>query len=260
MKSPRFLVLRGGALGDMIVTLPVFAAPRRHWPDAYLELVCYPRYGRLARLGGLIDGLSSLDEARIARFFAWQPAFDDAQRRHISSFDLVISFLHNTDGTVAENLRAAGAPQVISHSPLVTTRHAADHFLSALETLAIYESGQAPTLVVPPAWRARGQAALAALAPQGPALIIHPGSGSPAKNWPLAHFLTLYDLARAAQRQPIFLFGEADAACATAVAQARPDAPQIRDEPLEQVAALLAAGPTYVGNDSGISHLAAALG
>ena len=66
---PRFLVLRGGAIGDFIVTLPVLQALRDRWPDAYVEIWGYPHVARLALAAGLAQRVVSLDRAEMARFY-----------------------------------------------------------------------------------------------------------------------------------------------------------------------------------------------
>lgn len=257
-KHPRFLILRGGALGDFIVTLPVCAALRDRWPSAHIELISYPHFADLARVCGLVDAVGSLHAAQIARFFALHPEIPEDQRAFIRSFDMIFNYFHDPDGTVQTNLERAGARQVISGSPIVTDSHAVDHFLKPLESLAIYEAGATPRLNLPQEDRAAGVARLEA---HQPAWILHPGSGSPKKNWPTGRFI---ELARILQRtgpiHPVFLVGEADADARTAIERNAPDIPLFADLSVREAAQLLSAAAGYTGNDSGISHLAAALG
>ena len=138
MKQSRFLILRGGAIGDFILTLPAIRALRRQWPEAYIEIVGYPHIANLAIAGGLADHVESLDRAEMAKFFALRPSFTEAQARHVQSFDVVITYLHDPDGSVRENLLSAGAKQVIYGSPIVERGHAVEHLMKPLETLAIY--------------------------------------------------------------------------------------------------------------------------
>ncbi len=257
-KRVRFLVLRGGAIGDFIATLPALTAIRERWPDAYVELIGYPHIARLALDGGLVDRIESLDRARIANFFALVPSFTEDQVEYIRSFDMVISYLHDPDGSVQYNLQLAGARQVVYGSPIVEEGcHAVDHLLKPLETLAIYESGKSPTLRISEGQRQWGRDVLKARGIQADPYLIHPGSGSPRKNWPVECFLTLADRIRSEKKgAPIFLVGEAD----DAVARALDRHEVLRDLTLLQVASLLSASHAYVGNDSGITHLAASLG
>jgi hypothetical protein len=51
----RILVIRGGAIGDFILTLPAIAALRRQFPAAHLEVLGYPHIAQLALAGGLAN-------------------------------------------------------------------------------------------------------------------------------------------------------------------------------------------------------------
>ena len=245
----RFLVLRGGALGDFVVTLPALAALRERWPDAEIELVGYPSFARLAQQAGLVNRATSLHGAHIARFFGLHPDFPPDQCDWIRSFDFILTYLHDPEGTVVNNLYRAGARAVLYGSPLVQTRHAVDQMVHPLESLAIYAAGSTPRLPRP------------APAEGPPYAVLHPGSGSPRKNWPLDHFLALARRLNAeCGLTPVFLTGEADEAVAAGLASQLPPVRHQHGLDLAQAARLLAGATRYVGNDSGITHLAAALG
>lgn len=101
---------------------------------------------------------------------------------------------------------------------------------------------------------------LAAVPPQD-LLVFHPGSGSSGKRWPVERFAAL---AAAAARgwglRPVFLLGPAEECLGPVLAAALPaglDAALVRNPPLRQAFVLLSLARAYVGNDSGITHLAA---
>jgi heptosyltransferase-2 len=261
-RPPRLLVLRGGAIGDFILTLPALNALRERWPDAHIELAGYPHIAALARLGGLADGVSSLDEAGIARLFVPGAALDEPFRDRLRSFDIVLTYLHDPDGVVRENLRAAGVLQVLYGSPVRPAGHAADHLVRPLEDLALYAAGRAPVLPIAADARRAGRERLAALAPPDRAVVLHAGSGSASKNWPVAGFAAVARALRDAGRVAVFTRGEADAALAGALdgAAAAAGARVAGEMELIDLAPLLASAAGYVGNDSGITHLAAAVG
>lgn len=110
-----------------------------------------------------------------------------------------------------------------------------------------------------PAWYGRPPPAPRTL--PAPYAVLHPGSGSMKKNAPLDWFL---DLALRLEREravtPVFLTGEADADVAAQLAARAPHRIHLRDRSLMDAAHMLAGADAYVGNDSGITHLAAALG
>jgi ADP-heptose:LPS heptosyltransferase len=97
-------------------------------------------------------------------------------------------------------------------------------------------------------------------------LLLHPGSGSPAKNW--QGFEALVRYWRQVRQQPVaLLLGPAEierSATQPPGSHPLPLASQadvvIASASLPEVAAWLAAAPLYAGNDSGISHLAAPCG
>ncbi len=257
----RFLVLRGGAIGDFVVPLPALAAIRERWPEAYIECIGYPNIAQLAQIGGLVGHVGSLDKAGIARFFASLPCFTSAQVDFIRSFDLVFSYLHDRNGMVRENLELAGAKQVIYGSPLIPADvHAVDHLVKPLESVAIYAQGAEPRLPWPDSADPPVTADTAVSRDRDAYWVLHTGSGSPRKNWPTTHFLQVAERLEAAGRgTPLFLLGEADDMARQAL-QGYDRSRVLSGLALPEVAAWLRHARGYIGNDSGITHLAAALG
>jgi len=258
--APRILVLRGGAIGDFVCTLPALTALRERWPAAYIELIGYPHVAGLAAEAGLVDRVRSLDQADVAQWFSFAPRIREEQAARLRTFDLVLSYLYDPYGTVRENMLAAGALQVLYGDPRVRAGHAVDHLLKPLQELAIFPEGDAqPRLDLGPDAAADGRRRLPVRGDD--AVLLHPGSGSTAKNWPLARFLALAGrIAAAGLGTPVFLVGEADEAIAAELARRPAPAPVMAGLSLAEAARVLSACRAYVGNDSGMTHLAAALG
>ncbi len=258
--APRFLVLRGGAIGDFIATLPVLQALRTQWPAATIEIWGYPHIADLAVAAGLAQAVVSLDRAEMARFFVPEPSFTDAQVAAVRSFDLIFNYLHDPVGQVRSNLLLAGAKQVLSGSPIIKRGPAVPFLLEPLQALAIYETDGTPALDFPAALRARGRKRLQALGLRGRPMAVHPGSGSPTKNWPAARFVEILRRLQAAGRETLAVLGEADVAEAAVLARELPEMPVLAGLTLTELAATLAECGAFLGNDSGIAHLAAAVG
>ena len=93
-------------------------------------------------------------------------------------------------------------------------------------------------------------------------VVIAPGSGSAAKNWPVAHFVELATRLTDAGREVIFVTGEVEANTwsAQALHTLAAAAPVRRPRSLLDLHDLLASATTFIGNDSGPTHLAAMLG
>lgn len=258
--APRFLVLRGGAIGDFIVTLPVLQALRARWPSAHIEIWGYPHIADLAVAGGLAESVLSLDRAEMARFFVPQPQFTDAQVAAVRSFDLTCNYLHDPVGQVRSNLLLAGAKQVLSGSPIIKRGHAIPFLLEPLQALAIYETDLVPELDLSGEARAAARRRLQALGIRGRPVVVHPGSGSPAKTWPADRFAEILHRLRTAGREAAAVVGEADTEAAARLARDLPDLPRLEGLTLVELAAILAESERFLGNDSGITHLAAAVG
>ncbi len=275
----RVFVLRGGAVGDFILTVPALQALRQCCPEAILELAAYPRFRRLALEYGLAAVFHSLEQAEAARLFAppQAPEFGVTASRppsatgimgRIATSDLVVCYLHDPDGRVRQNLRRAGARKIVYGSPVVVSRHAVDHLLAPLEPLGVSLRGdEKPTLNAPfslQRW-ARNFLGECGVTVEDSAnrtrfVVLHPGSGSLRKNWPLTRFIELAGrLVASRVAQPVFLLGEAEDTAQETLVRAAPDVPVLSGLDLAEVAAILSLADAYVGNDSGISHLAAAM-
>jgi ADP-heptose:LPS heptosyltransferase len=131
------------------------------------------------------------------------------------------------------------------------------------------DTGKMPVLhawPVPPAWRKQGRAALKELSlPASRPVVIHVGSGAREKCWPLENFISLgwQLVSRDSPRTPVvFVLGpaELERLDKPLLAELRKNFPVLEEPPLETLAGVLATCGGYVGNDSGVSHLAAAVG
>ncbi len=259
MPKPRILILRGGAIGDFIFTFPAFRALRRQWPESYVEITGYPHIADLALAGGMADAVSSLDKAEVARYFSMNASIPAEQAKYIRSFDIIISYLFDPAGTVTKNLLSVGARQVIYGSPVVKGGHVVDFLMKPLEQLAIYPDGlETPVLNLRESLKASGHKILGRIGRD--AVAIHPGSGSPSKNWPLDRFILLAGRINDISLTPVFILGEADAAIACELSRRNIKVPLLSGYSLVELAGILSSCKGYIGNDSGITHLAAALG
>lgn len=261
----RGLVLRPGAIGDTLLTLPALAALRRHWPDLELVVAGNPTALPVVAPTGSIDRWLSFDDARVTRLFRpGIPAPDDA----FGDLGAAVAWCGDPDGVLDRALAARGAEVVAirpSRPPADEPVHVARYLLETLAPLGLSVHGPLTWPPIdPPA--AAMTAALDELADVGladrPFVVVQPGSGSAAKNWPPERFAAVLDhVHRAHGLAGLVLGGPADR---ESVARLRASAgrpyPVLWDRPLLEVAALLGRATVYLGNDSGLSHLAGLLG
>lgn len=242
---PRVLVIRGGAIGDFILTLPTIRLLRETVAGCHLEVIGYPSIAELARTAGLADSIRSLEHRTMAPLFAKNAPIDDVLAGHLRSFNLVVSFLYDPDGLFRASMERVGVKTFIECSPCVQNGggHASKQLAKGLEKLAMYlddEHLHRAHFERHPDDRKR--------------VAIHVGSGSEKKNWPLEHWLRLTDELTA--DEVVFITGEAEEERGVKITTHA----NWHALPLPELAGRLSACRAFLGHDSGISHLAAACG
>ena len=250
----KILVIRGGAIGDFVLTLPALAALRRQFPDSHLEVLGYPHIASLALHGGLADAVRPIEARALASFFTDMGDLDDATGHYFAGFHLIVSYLYDPDGFFAQNVKACTKAQFIPgpHRPDETQPvHATEVLLQPLERLAIFDADPVPRL------------SFKAPALVAPLLAVHPGSGSEKKNWPQPHWAKFLAHVMSGTDWNVLLIGgeaEGDRLAELAQRLASSRVRLVQGKPLPEVALALRSCLGYVGHDSGITHLAAALG
>ena len=253
----RILVVRGGAIGDFVLTLPVFAALRAAHPQAEIGVLGSRECGELAVAGGLADEVRSLEGREWAGFFVENGDWDEGVCEWLAGFDLVVSFLHDPEGVFETNVcRVSGARFLAGcHRPADGTGEtAAIVLLRSVKLLEISTACTVPNLQLSPTEPNELKRDV---------LAVHPGSGSVAKNWPeesWAEFLS--DWLKQTDTKLLIIGGEAEAERVARLSARLPSARHrvLLRAPLVDVACALARCRVFVGHDSGITHLAAAVG
>jgi heptosyltransferase-2 len=277
----RILVIRPGALGDVLLTLPALQALSAAFPQAPIELM-----GNLAVVQWLpgrsvIHAVSSFDRVDLSALFQPEAMPVPSLQEYLDSFDLILSYATAPEHVFARNLaRVARGVRLLDARPPAGHVHMSLRLQQPLAELGVGVDAGDPALHLMPTdrqeaarwWEAHGL-------DDAPVVAIHPGSGSPAKNWPAERFAAVAShLQRERGARLLLVSGPADEAAVATVRQCmegRYSTPQQRgpsvplrpeqdpvllhDLPLPLLAAILSRCRLYVGNDSGISHLAAAL-
>ncbi len=256
---PEVFVYRPGAVGDALLAAPALAALRHRFPCARIVLASQPAVGPLLLANRLADTFISQDAPELLWLFGAGEA--------PATYEVGVLWASDPDGVMARALRRAGAHCVVSAPSRPAPGsgvHASDHLLRSLAPLGV--PSQAPPLppLAPPATaRDAAETWLRERAASGQRLAaLHPGSGSPGKNWPLERFMSVAERLASAGLRVLWVVGPADEPL---LGRLRPAAAQTRwllaaGLDLATVAALLARCAIYLGNDSGISHLAARCG
>ena len=255
----KILIIRGGAIGDFILTLPAIAALRRQFPDAHLEVLGYPHIIQLAEAGGLVDRVQSIEARALAGFFARSGALADDLVDYFSEFDIILSYLYDPDDIFKTNIARCSTAQFVvgPYRPNESEGvHATKVYLRPLERFAIFDADHVPQLKV------RTDKSMPN-SQSAPTLALHPGSGSEKKNWPEGKWADLVQhLIHETNSNLLLIGGEAEGERLQRLAAALPIGRTrvAQSLPLTDLARLIQQCSAFIGHDSGISHLAAALG
>jgi heptosyltransferase-3 len=268
----KILFIRGGAVGDFILTLPAIRLIRENLPSARVEVLGYTPITRLAEAARLVDASRSIEYGPLSAFFVPSGPLPDELVDYFRSFSVVVSYLYDPDDYFTENLRRAGVstlirgPHRVDESPDLQ-KSAAVQLAKPLETLALFLEEPHVHLEFDEVSVAAADAALReSLDPAIRWVAIHPGSGSPRKNWSFEGWIETAVRLHASDPSIRFLISSGEAEDRV-IAEfltllGRQDLPfaHVAHLPLPVLGALLSRCSLYLGHDSGISHLAAASG
>jgi heptosyltransferase III len=269
----RILVIRGGAIGDFILTLPALRALRERYPDAHIEILGYKHIAALAEHRFYAQAVRSIEYGPLASFFAKNAELPAELKSYFASFDLVISYLYDPDGIFENNVRRCGVRNLVCGPGKIVKAngHAARQLAEPIESLGIEVNDLSTKIFLSVNDRRFARTFFGNLSQ--PIVAIHPGSSSKEKNWPLENWAELFsnqdhlsgfnDESGRIQGpfSLIVVSGEADSAHVAQLEHTWKDRNVrfAKDLPLPQLAAVLE-HTIFVGHDSGISHVAAAAG
>jgi heptosyltransferase-3 len=256
----RLLIWHQGALGDLLLAGPALAALSRHYSGARFTALGHPERWRLLSHSLPLEEIWDSGEAR------WSPLLTEGAlpvplMARLGRFQLALVFSPRPPDPLQARLHQVGIPAVhwlpsfpkigVEAVAALQARHLAALGLDYVPRCFKLEVGGGPKEELPE------------LPGPGPWLALAPGSGHPLKNWPLAHY---YEVSRALAWEyglkVVWLAGPAEEALLPyleALAQSQGQV-LLANRPLLRVARVLSRCRLYLGNDSGLTHLAAAVG
>jgi heptosyltransferase III len=220
----RRLLIRPGAIGDCILCLPALEYLAAGYTEVWISSPLVP----LIQFADTVRALSSTGLDLVGVGDLQTPA---ALIEKLQTFDSVVSWSGTNRPEFREALRRTGTPCVFYPAlpPPGYNAHATDFFAEQVGA----PRGLIPKIQIKPS-AVRGS------------VVIHPFSGSPRKNWPLERYR---ELAARLRHTVEWIAGPEEEL---------PGA--VRYEDLGSLAEWICGGRLYIGNDSGITHLAAAVG
>jgi heptosyltransferase III len=251
-----FLVIHPGALGDVLQAVPALRGLRAVTPAAPITFVGQPRLARL-----LVE-LGAAQRARPFDGFGLEALFGDAPTPSaladaVGRMPYVVSWFGSRDETYRRRLRALAVRAIVAPPVPDDDTPVWRHLLGTLAGWGLAIPERVEPLPAPAL--AAGDAPADARRPR---LVVHPGSGGDWKRWPVERFAEVIRGVRERRTLDVLVHqGPADAEPAQRLlARLEGDAAVLREPDLPRLAAVLGAAAAYLGGDTGVSHLAAAVG
>ena len=281
-KPSNILVIDFGQLGDVVMSLPALRAIRTRFPDAQITVAVGKPGGELVKLSGyandilevdrvsLRDGPTLISIGRIAKFVASvrKAKFDFVIDLHSYYETNLLGFLSGASHRLYSRRSNRSLDFLSNFKPQpakeVETSHLIDRYLDLLKPLGIQNPPRTPTLKT----NAAADFAVEALlnkenAQSGELLVgLFPGAGHPGRIWPLEHFAELADHLVRNDRVRIIVFTGPEER--SKVPEMRPQFPQgtifFDRLTIPQLVSAQARLTTFISNDTGPVHIAAAAG
>ena len=259
----RLLIVRLGALGDIVHTIPALAALRRTWPEARIDWLVDVRHRQVLEQVTGITTRIHVDSTR-----GWRQWGSVIRRLRAARYEVAIDFQGLIKSALAARL--SGARRVAGFAPRLlrepaarwfyTERHAVgggQHVIRKNLALAAAVGADPGDIVFP--FEVGHEAP--PLPVQGPFALLNPGAAWPNKRWPPERFGELAAWLRREYGLPsIVLWGPGEASLASRVAAASQGA--AHPAPLTTIGDVLAIARravVAVSGDTGPLHLAAAV-
>ena len=255
MIKNRILVIHHGALGDVVATFPALLRLKKLYGS--LSIICQGSIGQLAQEFNIADKWFPLEASAFATLYSSH--IDPNVKNILRSYVKVILFsrsrsLERTLSSILEN-EVYGIPP---RPDLDQKIHVTQHILSHLVRFKLLEkSDQDMHIALSPSLYSNQRSPR-----YDPSkIIIHPGSGSRKKCWPISNFINVASSLKADGKRPEYVLGPAEYDLHDILVQSNRGTERVhRVDNLKDLTELLKTGNGFIGNDSGVSHLAAFMG
>ena len=257
--AKRVLVIFPGALGDFVCVIPAIDALAARHRGCSIELMARPELARLAVGRTAVARGHSIDAPHVTALFRESDdASLGARDEFFADYERIYSFFASNDANFRVRLIAAARGEVSFHPFRPPDDGSSEPHIAAAYLRSIGELDAPLRPRIEPNrddLRAAADALAKLRCDLSTLIAIFPGSGSPAKNWPLDKFAILARIL-CERSSVVFVLGPAE--CAIEQRLCEYHFPVLKDLDLGTVAGIVRLAVGFVGNDSGVSHLAAA--
>jgi heptosyltransferase III len=259
------VIIHPGGLGDVLLAVPAIARLRTRFSKHRLVLCAEDQVAKLLHACRIIDEWTSVHGRTCTDFFAGADAVTGQGQAWLQDCDLAIAWLEDVGGRLNETFKVLGVGEIIVRSPFSPTIYAAhqrDRFLEAIHEAPSHGEEDILLTITEPLLQV-GKACLeaAGLSKKEPLVVIHPGSGSAHKCVAPEMLASLVVAIQVSGIAPVVLEGPADQEPVERLLQACVNPPIVlKGLDILTVAGVLAQAQLFIGQDSGVTHMATQIG
>jgi ADP-heptose:LPS heptosyltransferase len=261
----RILILRWGGVGDFLLTLPAIYSVRKHFPHAHIAIMGSTDTIDLAASKEYADEFLHFDWAISSDWREAREAARLGMMQKLKEFDFIINY--HSFGQVDALLDDCGV-NYLSFEDKVFLRerkHASEHFCDLLRSIPAASVFSRPKVYLNSEER---RFAINFLNHHGLDLrndciiAVHVGSGDPQKRWFPDRYRDVISSIVGSGAKVLLLSGPSDDDIVGLVYEGaeRDNVFIVRGIPIRKVAAIIERSTLFLGNDSGLMHLASAVG
>ena len=248
----RLLVFHPGAIGDIITVFPALDLLRNVFDT--IDIVCRSQCGQLAVQLGVAGQSMDSDAALFAAFYSG----DDCPQleRVVRRYGAFILFSRSDHAARWIGRRHRARIATLDPRPAGPAhRHITATHIHGFRRAGLLQDNTRTQPITPTACSLSRTVPV----PERSGVIIHPGSGSAFKNWPTECFVTVSQMLQAREFDTVFIVGPAEQSIERCLLEQAPGRIH-RPVRLTELAEMMSTAAGYIGNDSGVSHLAGYLG
>ena len=251
----KLLIIHHGALGDVVATFPAIIRLKQFFSQ--IDLLCQQKIGKLANECYVVDRWLSLETASFASLYS--DPVNPKVTNILRAYHEIILFSRSRP--LQDTITKITGKKVhgIRPRPDVDQKiHVTEHILSNLIRCRLLEKIDSKSNSI---LLSRGHSDRRDPQYNRTGILIHPGSGGRKKCWPVSNFIKIASSLELSGKKPEFILGPAEHSLAEELLRQGIDNDKIHIiDYLTELASLLKMAGGFIGNDSGVSHLAAFLG
>ncbi|MFH2218280.1 MAG: glycosyltransferase family 9 protein [Pseudomonadota bacterium] len=256
MAEKRLLIIHHGALGDLVVTFPALVRIKKRYDR--VDILCQSNLGKMTRALGIVSNWLPLEASSFASLYS--DSADSRAKNILQAYHKFVVFSFSSALKTAIQKNTGKTVHLISPRPDVSEQiHVTEHIFAGLTGCGLIEKTDSDRSGI--FSRSRDSSRREGRRFDPKKVLIHPGSGSRRKLWHISNFCKIHEKLSSDGFRPEFLFGPAEQFLVRALTAEgnQPKTVHVVDE-LPELLVLLETAGGFIGNDSGVSHLAAFMG